>query len=94
MRDKKTVADESESRKRRYTEQSRERARERFSGGGPRNDDDRAEFVGLGSSNTMSTMRRRDDEDEEDDDFERRRNRRSAGCKRFLQNLAGFGRSG
>ena len=90
MRDKKTPED-SESRKRRYNEQNRERARERFSGNGPRADAV-SDFAGLGSGS--SSMRRRDDEEEEEDDFERRRNRRSAGCKRFLHNFSDLGRSG
>ena len=103
LRDKKTPGDDGgyESRKRRYSEQGRERARERFTGN--RVDERRSEYVGLGSGGNGtnagggggggSMMRRRDD-DEEDDEERRgggsgggggRNSRRSAGCKRFLQ---------
>ena len=94
MRDKKGPSEDPDNRKRRYTEQSREKARERFTGGGPHAEDNRTDFAGLGTTGSM--MRRRDDEEEEaEDDFERRQNRRrSAGCKGFMKNLSLFCRSG
>ena len=94
MRDKNGPSEDPDNRKRRYTEQSREKARERFTGGGPHAEDNRTDFAGLGTTGSM--MRRRDDEEEEaEDDFERRQNRRrSAGCKRFMKNLSLFCRSG
>ena len=98
LRDKKTPGSDEgyESRKRRYSEQGRERARERFTGNERRVDERRSDYVGLGSGGGAapnvgggSMMRRRDEEEEDDEERRGGRNsRRSAGCKRFLQTFS------
>jgi hypothetical protein len=88
MRDKKHGGEDPlESRKRRYTEAGRERARERFNNDG-RGETRQSEYSGLGMETT--SMRRRDEEEDDDDPIERRRGRRSAGCKRFVKQLLFF----
>jgi len=88
MRDKKHGGEDPlESRKRRYTEAGRERARERFNNDG-RGETRQSEYSGLGMEG--SSMRRRDEEEEEDNSIDRRRARRSVGCKRFVKQLLFF----
>ena len=99
MRGKDSKDDEaSDSKKRRYTEEGRAKARERYNrderssiSGGSRSD---SGGNGSRSNDTPSGFGRRprgdysDDSDEDDRGHRKSSSRRSAGCKRFLQGVA------
>ena len=84
--DSKNDESSSDSKKRRYTEESRSKARERFS----RDDSQRSEPSGFGRrprGGEDNYSDEDDDDDRGDHHRDRKSSRRSAGCKRFLPGL-------
>ena len=84
--DSKNDESSSDSKKRRYTEESRSKARERFS----RDDSQRPEPSGFGRrprGGEDNYSDEDDDDDRGDHHRDRKSSRRSAGCKRFLPGL-------
>ena len=86
--DSKNDEPSSDSKKRRYTEESRSKARERFS----RDDSQRSEPSGFGRRPRGGEDNYSDEDDEDDRGGDhhrgdRKSSRRSAGCKRFLQGV-------
>ena len=79
--DTKDDDENSDSKKRRYTEDGRAKARERYAR------EDRPEPSGFGRRPRGEDDYSDEDEDNNDDRRGRKSSRRSAGCKRFLQGV-------